>query len=108
MAALGAGSTLRSLPDHTRIAVVSCSGRPRSAFGMSNPDHVYAQGAVVPGNSGSAIISSDGRAAGVIVTIGIHPGSIGTGGVDAGLMGITRITPQVNRAEQVLGTDLTL
>jgi len=82
--------------------------RSALAFGMPNPDHVYAQGAVVPGDSGSAIISSDGRAVGVIVTTGIHTGAIGTAGLDAGLMGITRITPQVNRAEQVLGTDLSL
>lgn len=82
--------------------------RSALAIGMPDPDHVYAQGAVVPGDSGSGIISADGRAVGVIVTTGLHSSSIGTGGVDAGTMGITRLTPQVNRAEQVLGTDLTL
>jgi len=82
--------------------------RSALAIGMPNPDHVYAQGAVVPGDSGSGIISSDGRAVGVIVTTGLHTNAIGTSGVDAGTMGITRLTPQVNRAEQVLGTDLTL
>jgi hypothetical protein len=82
--------------------------RSALAIGMPNPDHVYAQGAVVPGDSGSGIISADGRAVGVIVTTGLHTNAIGTGGVDAGTMGITRLTPQVNRAEQVLGTDLTL
>jgi hypothetical protein len=82
--------------------------RSALAIGMPNPDHVYAQGAVVPGDSGSGIISADGRAVGVIVTTGVHSNSIGTGGVDAGTMGVTRLTPQVNRAEQVLGTDLTL
>jgi hypothetical protein len=82
--------------------------RSALAIGMPDPDHVYAQGAVVPGDSGSGIISSDGRAVGVIVTTGVHSSSIGTGGIDAGTMGVTRITPQVNRAEQVLGTDLTL
>jgi hypothetical protein len=82
--------------------------RSALAIGMPHPDHVYAQGAVVPGDSGSGIISADGRAVGVIVTTGLHSSSIGTGGVDAGTMGITRLTPQVNRAEQVLGTDLTL
>ena len=81
---------------------------PRSAlaFGMPDPDHVFAEGAVVPGDSGSGIISSDGRAVGVIVTTGIHAASIGTSGIDGGTMGVTRITPQVNRAEQVLGTQL--
>jgi hypothetical protein len=82
--------------------------RSALAFGMPDPDHVYAEGAVVPGDSGSGIISSDGRAVGVIVTVGIHAGSIGTNGVDAGTMGVTRITPQVDRAEQVLGTQLTI
>jgi len=82
--------------------------RSALALGMPNPDHVYAEGAVVPGDSGSGIISADGRAVGVIVTTGLHLGSIGTSGVDAGTMGVTRITPQVNRAEQVLGTQLDL
>ena len=52
--------------------------RSALAIGMPNPDHVYAQGAVVPGDSGSGIISDDGRAVGVIVTTGIHSNSIGT------------------------------
>jgi hypothetical protein len=82
--------------------------RSAVAFGMPNADHVYAAGAVVPGDSGSGIISSDGRAVGVIVTTGLHTGSIGTGGLDAGAMGITRLAPQEARAEQVLGVGLTL
>lgn len=72
------------------------------------PDHVFAQGVVVPGDSGSGIVSDDGRAVGVIVTVGVHTSSIGTGGVDAGVMGITRLGPQEARAEQVLGLALTL
>jgi hypothetical protein len=82
--------------------------RSAVALGMPDPDHVYAEGAVVPGDSGSGIIASAGGAVGVIVTTGVHLGSLGTGGVDAGTMGVTRISPQVNRAEQVLGTSLTL
>ena len=39
--------------------------RSAVALGMPDPDHVYAAGAVVPGDSGSGIISSDGRAVGV-------------------------------------------
>jgi hypothetical protein len=42
------------------------------------------------------------------VTVGIHTGSLGTGGLDAGLVGITRLAPQEARAEQVLGTTLTM
>jgi hypothetical protein len=78
------------------------------AFGTPDPDHVYAQGAVVPGDSGSAIEASDGRAVGVIVTTGVHTGSIGGSGIDAGLIGITRLPPQLARASQVLGIRLTL
>ena len=82
--------------------------RTSFALGMPDPDHVFADGVALPGDSGSGVISSDGGAVGVLVTVGVHSGSTGTGGVDAGLVGITRISPQVNRAEQVLGTDLTL
>ena len=82
--------------------------RSAVALGMPDPDHVYAEGAVVPGDSGSGIISGDGRAVGVIVTTGLHTGSIGTSGVDAGTMGVTRLAPQVSRAQQVLGTSLAL
>lgn len=82
--------------------------RSAIALGMPDPDHVFADGVALPGDSGSGVISSDGGAVGVLVTVGVHSGSIGTGGIDAGLVGITRITPQVNRAEQVLGTGLTL
>jgi hypothetical protein len=83
-------------------------GRSALAIGTPNADHVYAEGVVVPGDSGSGIISDDGRAVGVIVTTGIHTGSAGTDGLDAGLMGITRLAPQVARAQQVLGIGLTL
>ena len=82
--------------------------RSAVALGMPDPDHVYAEGAVVPGDSGSAINSGDGRAVGVIVTTGLLLGSIGTSGVDAGTMGVTRLAPQVARATQVTGTSYTL
>jgi hypothetical protein len=82
--------------------------RSATALGTPHPDHVYAQGAVVPGDSGSGIISADGRAVGVIVTTGIHSESIGTDGVDAGTMGITRLAPQVARAGQFTGVTYTL
>jgi hypothetical protein len=82
--------------------------RSALALGMPDPDHVFAEGAVVPGDSGSGIISSDGRAVGVIVTTGVHSSSIGTSGIDAGTMGVTRLPPQEARAEQVLGLSLNL
>jgi len=82
--------------------------RSALALGMPDPDHVFAQGVAVPGDSGSGVISDDGRAVGVLVTVGVHSSSIGTEGVDAGVVGITRIAPQEARAEQVLGTTLNL
>jgi hypothetical protein len=66
------------------------------------------QGIAVPGDSGSGVISSDGRAVGVLVTVGVHTASIGLGGVDAGPIGITRLTPQVERAQAILGVNLDL
>jgi len=78
------------------------------ALGMPDPDHVFAQLAALPGDSGSGVISDDGRAVGVLVTVGVHTGSIGTGGVDAGVVGITRLPPQLARASSVLGIGLTL
>jgi hypothetical protein len=77
------------------------------ALGLPDPDHVFAQMLALPGDSGSGVISDDGRAVGVLVTVGVHTGSIGTGGVDAGIVGITRLAPQVARAAQVLGTSVT-
>ena len=82
--------------------------RSAVAQGTPDPDHVYALGTVVPGDSGSGIIDDAGNAVGVIVTTGLHSSSIGTSGIDAGTMGVTRLQPQVDRAEAVLGTTLTL
>ena len=82
--------------------------RSAVAAGMPSPDHVFAQGAAAPGDSGSGVISSDGRAVGVLVTVGVHTASVGSGGLDAGLIGMTRLTPQVERAKEVLGVDLVL
>ena len=82
--------------------------RSAVAAGMPSPDHVFAHGAAAPGDSGSGVISSDGRAVGVLVTVGVHTASIGSGGLDAGMIGMTRLTPQVERAQQVLGVDLVL
>lgn len=82
--------------------------RSALALGMPDPDHVFAQGVAVPGDSGSGVISSDGRAVGVLVTVGLHLNTLGLTGVDAGAMGITRLGPQLRRAEDVLGLGLTL
>jgi hypothetical protein len=82
--------------------------RSALAAGMPDPDHVFAQGVAAPGDSGSGVISSDGRAVGVAVTFGVHFGSVGVLGMNGGVIGITRLTPQVLRAQQVLGVNLDL
>lgn len=83
-------------------------GRSAVVVGKPSPDHVFALGLVLPGDSGSGVISSDGRAVGVVVTTGLHGGTAGTDGIDFGTVGITRIEPQVLRAERQLGIRLTL
>ena len=90
------------------VAGTVLPARSALAAGMPSPDHVFAQGVATPGDSGSGVISSDGRAVGVLVTVGVHAASLGSSGGDAGLIGITRLTPQLERAGQVLGTNLVL
>lgn len=73
--------------------------RTSVAYGMRNVDEVTAMGIVIPGDSGGAAISSDGRAVGVVVSIGA---SFSASPLSAGTVGITRLTPQIQRAEKVL------
>jgi hypothetical protein len=82
--------------------------RTHLALQMSDPDEALAIGLVVPGDSGSGVISDDGRAVGVLVTVGVNLVIGGPGVVDAGDIGITRIAPQVGLAETKLGISLTL
>ena len=73
------------------------------AFGMRDPDHVFASGAATPGDSGAGVLSGDRRAVGVLVTLGIHSGR-----GEAGAVGITRLAPQLDRARRALDTRLRL
>jgi hypothetical protein len=59
-----------------------------------------ATGAINYGDSGAGVISEDGRAVGVIVQF------VDESGPD--VIGITRLRPQMRRAEKVLGVDMTL
>jgi hypothetical protein len=77
--------------------------RTALSTGGTDPDEARAYGAVIFGDSGSGIIAADGRALGVIVTVGYGM----TAGGD-GTVGITRLTPQLELAEGVLGIDLEL
>ena len=71
--------------------------RSAVALGFPNADHVYAAGLALPGDSGSGVITDDGRAVGVLVTTGLHGLGYDENGVDFGTMGITRIQPQIAR-----------
>lgn len=79
--------------------------RTVAATSMTSSDHVQALGLTAPGDSGAGVIDRSGRAVGVVVTLGPqayvrvpHP--------EPGLVGITRIAPQLHRAGSVLGQRL--
>ncbi len=77
--------------------------RTEIAFGMPDPNYVLATGLAMVGDSGAGVITTDGRAVGVMVSTGLH-----SRGGATGTIGITRVGPQVARASQVLGRSLTL
>lgn len=68
------------------------------ANGMPDPDIVHAEGPASPGDSGAGVVSADGRAVGVLVTFGLHTGDAGFG-----LVGITRLAPQLAMAREATG-----
>ncbi len=74
-------------------------GRTAVAANTTGENAVIAMGVAIPGDSGSGVTRS-GRALGVLVAlvIGVTPGNIY----------ITRLIPQLEEAEQAIGTDLTL
>ena len=83
--------------------------RSAVALGTPNPDHVYAAGLALPGDSGAGVMTADGLAVGVLVTTGLSGVAFERGnnkvpgpsefpradekGVDVGTMGITRLGP---------------
>src|SRR5919108_682488 len=76
------------------------AARTSVAMNPSDPDYVTATGLAAFGDSGSGA-TVGGKALGVLVSIGISSASIGN-------VFITRLPPQVARAERMLGTQLTL
>ncbi len=111
--------------------------RSAVALGTPDPDHIYAIGLALPGDSGAGVMTTDGLAIGVLVTFGYQvpglpkppglpvpflpglpptAGATGAGevprandkGVDVGTIGITRLGPQLTRAEEKLGVALEL
>jgi hypothetical protein len=99
--------------------------RSAVAFGTPNPDHVYAAGLALPGDSGAGVMTADGLALGVLVSFGVHgfsydpgplphtpmprdPPHVDGNGADLGTLGITRLGPQLARASQMLGVPLEL
>jgi hypothetical protein len=96
--------------------------RSAVALGTPDPDHIYATGVALPGDSGAGVMTTDGMAIGVIVTSGFHGAAVERGpaprikdfpqvnekGVDIGSMGITRLGPQLARASEKLGVPLEL
>jgi len=74
-------------------------GRTMLALGLSDPDQVQAWGVSLPGDSGSPVLTDDGRAVGVLVTLGVDP---------SGPIGITRLGPQLDLASWRLQRPITL
>ncbi len=70
------------------------------ARGMRNRHHVFADGVASLGDSGGPVTRrGNNRAVGLVVSVGVHFGSF----ADNGLVGITRIPPQKQRAQRVTG-----
>jgi hypothetical protein len=77
--------------------------RSALAPNLEDAQEVTAYGAVYEVDSGSPVISSDGRAVGVMVALRVNAAVDGEGNLS-----ITRLTPQVADAEDALGIDLRL
>ena len=99
--------------------------RSAVALGTPHPDHIFATGLALPGDSGAGVMTADGLAVGVLVTTGFHGVGFGRGpfrapiprrnlpqadehGVDLGTIGITRLAPQLVQASGRMGVSLEL
>lgn len=87
------------------------SGRTLVAIGgLPDPDSVAATGVSVQGDSGGPVLDQQGRAVGVLVTGGpqLTDALLRLEALDTGIIGISRLTPQLEQAERALGVDMTL
>ena len=78
-------------------------GRSAFAVGLDDPDWVFAFGTGTYGDLGSPVISSDGRAVGLLVFAGVV-----RSGIHSGTLGIMRLGQQVDGAEERLKIGLEL
>lgn len=77
-------------------------GRTHWAGSMVSSDHVFATGPALDGDSGSPVITQDGEAVGVLVGGLVHT-NVRTDAIDSGIISITRLGPQADRAQSQLG-----
>lgn len=86
--------------------------RTMVAATLSNEMIVGATGVVMFGDSGSPVISEDGRAVGIQFAVGLFPGANltagETDGFSPGNVGVYRLGPQLKLAEQALGMEFEL
>ena len=84
--------------------------RTMVAATMIDESRVAAFGVVAPGDSGSPVISEDGRAVGIQFLLGVMWGDAASDPAKAnpGTVAIYRLGPQVDAAEAALGIDLEL
>jgi hypothetical protein len=71
-------------------------------FGTHDPHRTFALALATPGDSGGPVTTTDGRAYGLLFALGAAIGN------ETGNAGITRIGPQIVRAQEMLGVGMAL
>jgi len=83
-------------------------GRTALALHLAHPRLVHVFDVAGGGDSGSPVISADGRAVGIVSSANYADHGVGAGGVQTGNGIYVRLGPQVALAEETLGVRLTL